>query len=263
MTCYDILSLRLASPRARSLESSLEAPAQAYRRLIRFGGADKTSSPCIHVEISGGYRYDDVTSVPYPDYDDDGSFHALSGDHIVLLIRSLSDRDLFLRIIHFGCDYSVETVYPSLDLVQEQPTFRPRGPNSQTELLLHFRVGPHASCVETNQLKTHLYECFKILVSDQPISFECLESLPERTDEPQQKPLDPVMWALAEEVPNGSEEPIHAGHDDQDMAVAFNRLKIESNGEATLAPTRGAWSCQNILYAIHTDPDSLRRAVRT
>lgn len=248
---------------AGSLETSPEVSAQAYRRLIRLGGVDQESSPEIHVEISGGYRYDDSTSAPYPDYGDDGSFHALSGDHIVLLIRSFSDRDLFLRIIHFGCDYSVQTVYPDIELVQGKPTFRPRDPNSQTELLLHFRVGSQASFVERDQLKTHLYECFKIFVSDRPILFECLESLPETTKDCQQKPLDPVRWALAEEAPNGSGEYNNADHNDSDMTLAFNRLQLDSNGEATLASTGRAWSCQNVLYAIHTDPDSLRRAVRT
>lgn len=117
--------------------------------------------------------------------------------------------------------------------------------------------------MKRDQLKTHLYECFKIVVSDQPISFECLESLPGTTNECQQKPLDPVMWALAEEALNGPGEYNNADHDDLDTTLAFNSLQIGSSGEAISTSTGGAWSCRNVLYAIHTDPDSLRRAVRT
>lgn len=257
---YDILNLRPGNSTTDSLPASREAHAQAYRRFIRFEGADQESSPYIHVEVSGGYRYQDIASAPYPDYGEDGSFHALSGDHIVLLIRSLSDRDLFLRIIHFGCDYGVETVYPSIDLVQEIPTFQQT--IQQTEILLHFRVGSPTSCGKENQTKTHLHECLKIFVSDQLGSFKFLEALQTNTTECPQKLSDPVKWALTEDEPNGSEDHGNMGNHMLDIAVAHKRLGAEFNSEDTLEPGRGAWSCQNVLYAIHTDPNSLKGAVR-
>lgn len=230
---YDILNFPSASLLSGSSSTVLGNHDQEYLNFLQFEGADQDSNPYVQVEIAGGYRYQDTVSSPYPDFDENGLFHALSGDHIVLLIRNHSNRDLFLRIIHFGCDGGVETIYPDVDLVENIPTFRQVSycgtvVGQQQEVCLHFRVGLRSHLRGMSHLETQLCECFKVFVSDRPVSFKCMERLPTNAAEhPQMRP-DFIKSALAENDFNGFEGLHEADYHFLNMAFAESSLNTES-----------------------------------
>lgn len=247
-----------------SQPAPVEAHALAYRKFLQFEGSDQDSSPYVHVEIAGGYRYENSASIPYPNYDDDGLFHALSGDHIVLYIRNLSSRVLHLRIVHFGCDFGIQTVYPNDDIVEGVPTFREQQPQNTTmrrrgtkELSLHLRVGVRPS--SSGQITGKLRECFKVLVSEQPAFFECFDTLSKTEVTHLEEYPDPITWALSKTEVEGSKAKDGLNHDIVDIALAGHRSQIESHSR--MVSGTGAWSCQNILYMLHADSNSLSEAL--
>lgn len=249
-----------------SRPAPFEAHALAYRKFLLFEGADQESSPHVHVEISGGYRYENSASTPYPNYDEDGLFHALSGDHIVLYIRNLSARVLHVRIVHFGCDFGIQTIYPNDDMVEGVPTFREQQPQNSTmrrrgtkELSLHFRVGMRPAC--SGQISGKLRECFKVFVSEQPVSFKCFDFVPTNEIRHLQERWDPVAWAGSETELAASEDDHGLDHEILDIALGGYRPQIESESGMVSAPGTGAWSCQNVIYMLHPDSDSLTEAL--
>lgn len=243
--------------------------AQAFVQFLKIETPRDGLGESLDIEIIGGYRHQKTTLGPYPDFDKHGVFHALSGDHLVIFIRSRSPQDLFLRIVHFSCTYGIQTIYPDAEEAAGFPSFRkarmlPRpGYSANKELALHFRVGlPRSACVGKSG-NTHLREAFKIFISEQPVSLKSLELAP--LSDKQLNLIGNLDEILVDQAERPSQNLVgrttHQHMDVLGIKVNANNGTISFDDEnKTEIPAR-AWFCQNLCYRIHKTPDSLAKSL--
>lgn len=151
-------------------------------------------------------------------------------------------------------------------MVEGIPTFREQQPQNTTmrrrgtkELSLHFRVGMRPSC--TNKITAKLRECFKVIVSEQPASFKCCDFLPTNEIKHLQESSDPITWALSGTELAALEGDHDLDHEVLNVSLTDYRSQIEPDSGMVSAPLAGAWSCQNVLYMLHANSDSLKEAL--
>ncbi|KAJ4391867.1 hypothetical protein N0V93_005487 [Gnomoniopsis smithogilvyi] len=229
------------------LKLAQEFRVDTFNRLLHLQHEARTLSKLADVNIVGGYRYDNTAHVVHPDYSKDGTFHLLSGDHIALYICNITDQELYFSVLHFDSADSLDIIHPPA--IGYSTLLHPRDPAIK-RYRLAFEDEEYG-----NEKKTKARQILKVIVTNQPTSFEGLQMnnlrVLSQSEEQEQKEsrveYTLSMYGKRDNVPESEEwMPRHAP---------------DLTSETQIASDLGEWCCRDLVLMIHGNADSLKAAL--
>lgn len=162
--------------------------AKIFGRLLHLHHETRSSSELVNVADVGGYQYNHKTPLVYPNHSKDGSFHLLSGDHVVLQIRNLTDHELHFHILHFGSALSVNVLHPSA--MGHSTLLLPLH-----QVIQRYRLAIEGG-IDGGPDEVGVRQVLKVIITDHPTSFEGHKMSPLCFDESKMNG-DPIQSVLS------------------------------------------------------------------
>lgn len=220
----------------------------AYARLLHLHHQPQTLTNFAHVSIVGGYRYHNQPTIVYPDYFEDGTFHLLSGDTIVLNIQNLTNQALYYHILHFDVAYSINVLHPPA----EGHSTRIPPPSQIFQLFWRGRIGIEDD-LDDGSDDCPVRHVLKVIITSQATSFEGAQMSSSAKDDVSEERQNHVQSLLSTYEGDGNEPEVKLSEN--------NHVSVDSKSESRLVDQDVSWRCYDLVLTVHRNAASLRSSL--
>lgn len=232
----------------QQLKLARAARADSYARLLHLHHQPQSLPSLAHVSIVGGYRYHHEPALVYPDHSEDGTFHLLSGDTIVINIQNLTNQELHYHILHFDVAYSINVLHPSAE--GHSTTIHPQGQIFQ--IFWRSRIGIEDNLDDRSD-KCPARHVLKVIITSQITSFEGVQMNSVARDDLSEKRRHYVQTLLSTYEGAGNAPEVDLGE-----KVDVSR---ELTSDSQLVTQDSSWRCYDMILTVHRNAASLKASL--